>query len=202
MVDMKKTKESYLVKGDYLYAQPFDDFTVKQYMLVEQEGKRCLLLRFRNDSKMTVTGVEFIVKQMDAQGHPIGNITVRYSSVDIRPDSLYCPEQGIVVEHHCVDCIILMRYVVCDKVKYTFKKGHVRAHYSHRGYIQKKKTQERTHSHVERRYSGGGWFYRLIAFVSLILVLFSLYFVMYGAELSEQENASRDQWSEQYQKGQ
>ena len=200
---MKKTKENYLIKGDYLYAQASRYFTVKQYMIVEQEGKRCLLLRFRNDSEMTVTGVEFTVKQMDAKGHPVGNVTVQYSDMSVRPGALYCPEQGIVVSDHCVDCMILMRYVICGKIKYAFKKGHVSAHYDKRGYVmvKKEKTKKKSRSHVEQRYAGGGWFYRLIALVTLILVLFSLYFVMYRAEREEQERSSRDQWSEQYQKG-
>ena len=87
---MKKKKENYLVKGVYDRPQTRGAFAVKQYMLIEQDGKHCLLLKFENESDMPISEAEFTVCQLDADGNEIGNIDICYRDIFIEPRCTYC----------------------------------------------------------------------------------------------------------------
>ena len=72
MVDMKHQKQTFLIKGLYGHPQPHGYFTVKEYMMLEREGKHCLLVRFENEMRSAVDELVFVVKQLNAAGKVIG----------------------------------------------------------------------------------------------------------------------------------
>ena len=193
---MKKRKENYLVKGEYTRFQPRGFLAVKQYMFIEQNEKRCLLLRFENEMSLTITEAEISVTQLDAQGNEIGeNIDIRYDGISIEAGRTFSTERGIVVDDSCADCRVQVRYVICGNMKYDVKNGQVTGHYDKRGYeaddILKTSAKKRS-SKIKCRYKGGGKFYKLVAIVSLLLVIFALLFVKDRLEKADENDNFRN----------
>ena len=169
---MKKKKQSFLIKGLYGHPQTHGYFTVKEYMMLEREGKHCLLIRFENEMKSTISELSFTVKQINATGKVIGRINLHYSDLRILPGQRYCTERGIVLNEECVDCIIQVKYLISSNVKYVFKRGMVTGHYDPRGYEKtEKKRTRKSYLSVRSRYMGGGKYYGWIAFLSFVLML-------------------------------
>lgn len=169
---MKKQKQSFLAKGIYTHAQVHGYFTVKEYIMLEEEGKRCLLVRFENEMDVTVNEMDFVVKQFDSAGKLVGKVKIHYSDLSIEPGELYCTEQGIVVSGECVDCVVQIKYLICDKVKHVFRRGLVTEHYDPRGYDTKKKeapAHHKSHVTVRRKNATGKAHFRWIAVISFFM---------------------------------
>lgn len=189
---MKRKKENYLIKGVYGRPQVSGFLALRQYMLIERDGKHCLLLKFENEFYLPITEASFTVQQLDKNGQSLGSVDIRYSDILIESGETYCAPRGIVVDHDCVDCIVQVREILCGKLKYALKNGEITGHYDKRGYAKKRRTAVMASpSEIKRRYSGGGKFYGLIALISLLLVLCSLFFVKAQADKLEEKSSLR-----------
>ncbi len=180
---MKFKKQTLILKGLYGHAQTHGYFTVQEYIMLEQEGKHCLLVRFQNEMNTTVHEIHFMLKQFNAAGKEIGRIKLHYSDLEIRPGTKYCTEQGIVIDKNCVDCIVQIQYLIGDNIKYIFRKGVVTEHYDPRGYIKKEPVRSKTsYITVRRKNIGGGKFFVWIALLSLVLAFVFLVALIYHAK--------------------
>ncbi|MBO7250966.1 MAG: hypothetical protein J6V42_06805 [Clostridia bacterium] len=175
-------KESnYLSKGLYSHFQIRGYLAVKQYMIIEQGGKHCLLLRFENEMKRKINTIEFTLKQIDSHKNLIKSVTVNYKDLNITPGGLYSTKAGIVLEDNCEDFIIQMRYLISDNIKYVFKKDFVTEHYDVSGYNKtqpssKRECKMRAESIFSKKRRGYGW----IAVLSFILLLLSVFALIYN----------------------
>ena len=168
-------QKSYLLKGKYEHSQIPGYFTVKEYIMLEQEGQHCLLLRFQNDMKTPVHAVSFAVQQYDADGNLLASVPVEYENLFIEPKARYSSTQGIVLHEKCVDFAIFVKYIISGSVKYVFKKGIVTEHYEVREYRPRKRhIFNGNKATVLRKYNGNGRGYALIAILSLILAALAL----------------------------
>ncbi len=177
---MKSINDNLLAKGVYDHFQVGGYFTVKEYIIVKQDGKRCLLLRFKNEMKTNVNTVEFTVKQLDSKNKQIHSATIKYDGLNIRSRAYYSAEQGIVLDDACENFIVQMRYVISDKVKYVFKKGLVTAHYDARGYVVPKPSFKREckvslKSRSAKLGRGYGW----VALLSFVLLVIAVVILIY-----------------------
>ena len=169
---MKKQKQSFLAKGIYTHAQVHGYFTVKEYIMLEEEEKRCLLVRFENEMDVTVNEMDFVVKQFNSAGKLVGKVRIHYSDLSIEPGELYCTEQGIVVSDDCVDCIVQIKYLIGDNVKYVFRRGLVTEHYDPRGYETEKKevpAHHKSHVTVRLKNATGKAHFRWIAVIAFFM---------------------------------
>ena len=193
-----KMKERYLSKGVYDHYQSGNFFSVKHYIIVEVEGKRCLLLRFENEMKKTVHAVEFIVRQLDVKGNEIGTSTIKYSGLQVLGGQLYSAEDGIVIENECTDFVVYMKYVICGNTKYVFRKGQITAHYDTRGYGERFFQADKEHKRiVKRAKTVGKGFYGLMTLLSFIIILASLVLAIYRTSDGFSDDAVNDQSTEQ-----
>ena len=181
---MRKKEEKYLDKGIYDHPQVSGYLSLRQFIMVEQDGKRCVLLRFSNEAPFEINDVEFMLKQLDSRGETVDVVKVRYKGLHIGAGTMYAPSKGIVVKKECVDFVIQMRYVVSDQYKYVFKNGQVTPRYDTRGYADPPKYRKTKRSGVDsadikNRYSGGGKFYGFIAFITFVLIIGMLALIMF-----------------------
>ena len=182
---MTHRKNKSLIKGVYEHYQLSGYFTVKQYIVVTEKGKRCLLLRFENELKTVVNAVEFLVKQLDDNGNTVGNTRITYKDLFVAPGQLYCSQKGIIIDKNCVDFVIQMTYVISDKTKYMYKKGLVTAHYDSRGYVEKQTSLEEDEEKEEnkvilKRKKVGVGFYRLLALISFLIAAATVYTTLFA----------------------
>ncbi len=172
-------KKNYFIKGVYDHPQIGGYLTVKQYIMMEQDGKHCLLLRFENELKTSICSVEFTVKQLDSDGVEIASTDVKYTDLDLKSGRLFCPEEGIVLDKKCVDFLVKMRSLVSGETKFLFHKGQVTEHYDPRGYEERCVAENGGgRTVVHRKYSGGGKAYGWMAFLALLLMIASIWFVV------------------------
>lgn len=180
---MKQQKQTFMIKGLYSHAQTHGYFTVKEYIMMEREGKHCLLVRFENELQRTVNEMNFTVKQYNAAGKMIGKVKIHYSDLQIAPGQKYCTQQGIVIDAECVDCVVQIHYLVGEGVKYVFRRGMVTEHYDPRGYERKKPYHSsRSHVTIRRKYRGGGKIFGWIAFLAFALTIAFLVLLIYQSK--------------------
>ena len=193
----KNNKKNYIDKGIYSHPQIGGYLSLKQFILIEQDGKRCLLLRFANESDFEINAARFIVKQLNAEGEEIGRVDMEYREMDLSAGQMYSPEQGIVVKKECVDFTVQPIWLVSGDYKYVFRNGTVNASYDPRGYGEKQRADRKRGSagiSIRQSYRGGGKIYGVIAAVSFILVIGSLIFVIYQSA----EGMARDELPKTY----
>ncbi len=194
-----KNKKQYIDKGIYSHPQIGGYLTVKQFLLIERDGKRCLLLRFVNESDFVIDRAEFTVKQFNAAGKMIGSVNIKYGDIKIAQGDMFAPKNGIVVDETCVDFLVQMAYVGSGCYKYVFKNGSVTAYYEKNQNTDKRNTEKNTSKvTVRSKYKGGGKMYGLLAFLSFILVIGAFVYVVYDTykpeepETIETENADEN----------
>ena len=61
----------YMEKGYYSHPQIGGYVSLKQFIIYNESGKRCLLLRFSNDYSETVVAFGFVLIEKDAEGKVI-----------------------------------------------------------------------------------------------------------------------------------
>ncbi len=193
---MKRNEKNYIDKGIYSHPQIGGYLTLKQFILIEQDKKRCLLLRFVNEADFKINGARFILKQLDSDGQEIDRIDIDYNDMKLAPGQMYSPNQGIVVKKECVDFKIQMLYIASGDYRYIFENGTVTAHYDKRGYSENEKKRSRRGSmdvSIKSKYNGGEWMFGFIAVISMLLVVISFIFV-----LSNADNVAKDSLPESY----
>ena len=179
---MRDIKE-YYEKGFYNHDQAGGFVSVKQFILVEREEKRVLLLRFSNDSPVEINRMRFQLTQLDKEGNEIEISKVKYSGLCAKPGDVFSPEEGVVVKSECADFVVKILYVVSGEYKYLAGKGRPTAHYDIRGYDEPIKengqTDENTVRLVVRRRDTKKGFFRFIAAVSFVTALLSFAYAYY-----------------------
>ena len=192
----------YIDKGVYSHRQIGGYMTVKQFMVVERSGKRCLILRFLNESAMEVNAMEFTVIQRNTHGEVIGTSKIKHTDLSVGAGELFSPESGAVISPECADFEIEMHSVVSGKYRYVFKGGQVTAHYDKRGY---ENGISAVHVHrgegraaFIRKYYTRGWIYRLIALAALVAVFVSLLAAIGVYELNRSDREYKETVYQQY----
>ena len=117
-------------KGFYKYAQINDFITVKNYIYLRQNEKKCLLLRFANDSDFTVDSLEFVLIQLDSNGKVISKNNVIYNDMKLKSGEMYVENSAILVDEYCSDFKVVILRVLSGEYVYTLKNGRVIVNYS------------------------------------------------------------------------
>ena len=160
-----------LDKGTYTFRQEGAFISAKQYMLIEQDGKKCLLLRFYNSSDMLVNAMEFLLIQLDADGKVIARDRMAYDNVNVRAAKEYALKSGIVIKKDCVNFRVQMLYAVSGEYKYVFRNGQAVQLYDPRGYDPKPgSVSRRSIVSVKRKYAKMGRVHSFVSFIAILLV--------------------------------
>ena len=174
---MNNSKD-YLEKGYYNHPQVSGYVSAKQFMLVRRNSKRCLLLRFENESALEFKSMEFMLIQRDANGGVIEKSKVKYNDMRIRPESIFSPPSGIAVSEDCVDFEIKMISLISGPYKYTFKKGRAVCRYDTRGYGEPKSARgESGEVSVRSQRRSNAKFYGFIAFIAFVMIFASVSYI-------------------------
>jgi hypothetical protein len=117
------SNQQILSKGFYQYAQIGNPVSVKDYIFLRNDQKKCLLLRFLNNLEYTVTAMDFTVIQMDSAGNVLENTQIVYKDLFFLPGSTYAESAGIVVDEACSDFKVVFSKVTAGKYEYTSRGG-------------------------------------------------------------------------------
>lgn len=116
-------------KGEYRHYQIDDFVSVKQYIFLRAEEKKCLTLRFTNSLGCKVNAFKFLLIQIDIQGNIIGKKKIKINNIIFEDGSDYTSNKGIVVDEKCVDFKIQMLCVYSERYRYKLKNNKVAIYY-------------------------------------------------------------------------
>jgi hypothetical protein len=166
--------EQYISKGQYTYTQQSGYVTVKNYIFLEKNGKKCLILRFSNDSAgVEFNEMRFTVVEKDPAGQVIKRTRVEWRGLKFAPGTTYVNEDAIVVDDLCVDFKIEPECLISGQYRYVFDHSGVRVDFIP---SEKKSTDEIDDADriyvnsVSRKQYGKPKLAGLVAFVAILLI--------------------------------
>ena len=117
-------------KGFYQYSQVNNFITVKNYMFIRENDKKCLLIRFVNDSDFVVDSMEYVVVQLGVGGEIIKKSEVICKNMKLAPNEIYAPDDALVVDDYCSDFKVVFSCVKSGDYVYTVREGRVVVDYT------------------------------------------------------------------------
>lgn len=117
------SQQQYISKGLYEHPQISDLVSVKEYIFVRHNEKKCLALRFSNELDYVVNSMAFSVVQMDASGKVLETSKIKYNGLNFLPGTTYVDLTMIVVDEYCADFRIVFTEIMSDRYKYTVRNG-------------------------------------------------------------------------------
>lgn len=193
------SQRQYISKGLYEHPQISDLVSVKEYIFVRHNEKKCLALRFLNELDYVVTSMAFSVVQMDASGKILETSKIKYSGLNFLPGTTYVDLTMIVVDEYCADFRIVFTEIMSDRYKYTVRNGGFTVDYikADEKIISKgQKASPITELSIRERVFGSprfaGFFATLVAFLLVIMLVFDVFFSygFFGIMNTEKEETS------------
>ena len=119
-----KDNKAIIAKGLYHYAQTEGAVTVKEYIIEEKDGKRCLFLRCQNEIDATVDRVELLITEKDSLGRTLGRKKLREKGFSVKAGECFSLPRGIVVSPGCVD--FKVSFIEAGSGYYTYRERNRR----------------------------------------------------------------------------
>ena len=129
MMEKHTTDTQLISKGEYKHYQIENFISVKQYMLLRSNGKKCLTLRYTNNLEHKVNGFKFLLIQMDVNGNVIAKKKIKINNIGFYKGADYTCNKGIIVDEKCVDFKVQMLCVYSDRYRYKLKNDKVAIYY-------------------------------------------------------------------------
>ncbi len=169
------TNNEFIEKGFYNRPQPANALSVKQYMLIRKNGKRCLIFRFLNETGVAVKGFQFLLIQLDSHGQEIARDKVKLKRLHIPVDATYATEKGVAVLENCSDFIVKVLYVYSGAYRYTYVGGKAVAHYDVRGFEEEDPKANASFAfQAKSEKKEFSRFFRKVAFLMLVLIVVAI----------------------------
>ena len=161
-------RANWIDKGLYHHPQVAGCMSLKQYMIVDEGGARCLLLRFFNESGRDINAMEFKLVQLDMSGEVIDSSHIKLVDIKAHAGNTYAIKRGIVLSDHCVDFRVTVLWVMSGGYKYVLRHNQMIPEYDVRGVSNEKRPHQSAKSHVRRIGCPGRG---LAAFFSFAIIL-------------------------------
>ena len=119
-----------IAKGKYRYPQSAGVITVANYIIVREDGKKYVLLRFSNERNERVDGLEIKFTQYGADGKEIESSRISFENANGAANSLFVPEERIEVSEECADFRVTILSARYGRYIYKAKKNGVSVDYA------------------------------------------------------------------------
>ena len=150
-----KVKVSHVTKVVYRYPQPAGFVSVKDFVFARNNGRKCLLIRFSNDTSFRIDRLEYTVTQLDDKGEVIGKTKQIKSGLSLEYGCIFTTPDGVIVDENCSDIRVDMENICSGKIKYRFENGELNAEYMRDlTTIVEGKPKDNTEEPYERLYVG------------------------------------------------
>ena len=142
MMEKHNTDNQLISKGEYKHYQIDNFISVKQYMFLRSNGKKCLTLRYKNDLGYKVNGFKFLLIQIDVNGNVIAKKKIKINNIGFYKGATYTCNKGIIVDEKCVDFKVQMLCVYSDRYRYKLKNDKVAIYYvTHKSWSHDSETE-------------------------------------------------------------
>lgn len=118
-----KNVRTVLEKGFYNHPQKSGEVQLKQYVIVKEKGKRCLLLRFLNESDILINGLNIILTETRSHGKEPKITRIRLGNLTAYPGQTCVPKNGIVLSEDCTDFTVEITSIISRGYEYLDRGG-------------------------------------------------------------------------------
>lgn len=146
---------------------------IKEYIYSFKNDRRCLLLRFLNNSELNVDGICFWLIQKNSHGEEIHTEKIDVNGIVAEAGALFSPSEGFVVDEACVDFEIKMISVSSNGYEYRAKEGEAFVRYPME-YYKKAELRKKIFCHKRKKLKSGAKYSGWILFLAILLVAFAL----------------------------
>ena len=151
------TNPQYLSKGFYQYAQVGVPVSVRNYIFIRRDGKKCLLIRFANELEYVINAMDLTVVQMDTSGKILEYSDLHFTQMEFLPGSIYVPKSGLAVHEACTKFKVIFKTARSDSYEYYMQNGQVEVRYLRKQgelAVGESKGEYISHPYVKRRRFG------------------------------------------------
>ncbi len=113
------SKTEIIAKGVCSYPQTEGFVKARQYIIIEENGKRYLLVKLSNLRGEKVTGVTLYIEQFDETGRKISADKIRLKNICGYPKKSFAVKHKISIASDCVDCKITVTEAEFDGYTFT-----------------------------------------------------------------------------------
>ena len=173
-----------LARGMYRHDQRESFVSVREYMFIRKKDKKCLVLRFFNETEDTLDSIEYTLNQLDLDGQVIDTNVITHSNFRAAPGRLFTPKIALVLNDDCVDFRIEITKAMAGMYMYHLRGDSVVVDYGAKDFLHTAHKKERSDYSVSPRknYKPGrrtGWLIVLIALFCAFSVTFSIFKQLY-----------------------
>ena len=154
-------------KGFYSHSQSSRCISVKQYIIVKENSKKILLLRFWNGSDLSINGMEIVLTQIGFDKQVIDTSVVKIDGMKFSPGETYTTDNGIVINEKCVDFKVFIRYLKSGAYEYYELGGKTVPKYNPKPKVNKRSRAYGSVFISKRKMFSS----KLAAFVAVLLIL-------------------------------
>lgn len=135
---------SVIAKGSYSNFK-FNDFvSVRQYLLIRENGQKYLIMKLSNDASEPVTGLKLAVEQLDVRGNRIEVSHVEWTNVKGGANEKFIPQDKIPLKEECVEVKIRLIGAAYGNYNYEVKSNELIVTYEKESKLVKKDYSHRT----------------------------------------------------------
>lgn len=146
---------------------------IKEYIYGFNNNRRCLLLRFLNNSEFEVNGIHFWLIQKNSYGEEIGKEKIEINGISAEAGALFSPADGFVVDEACVGFEIKMISAFSDGYEYRSENGEAFVRYPME-YYKKGEIRKNAFCYKHKKLKSSVKYSSLILVMAILLVAFAL----------------------------
>ena len=118
---MSKENGVIIAKGIYKHPQADGFISVKQFMFVQRDGVKHLILRYTNEMDANVETMKFLLTEMNADGEVIAQRRIEQTKLKADAGATFAPNEGIPISSECVDFKIKLLEATSGNYTYRYK---------------------------------------------------------------------------------
>ena len=124
------SKKDVISKGKYRFPQPGGAVSVKDYIILREEGKKYLLLRFLNERNEKVDALTMRLTQMDGSGKKISSEIIPLENLSGGAGAAFVPQVRLPLANGCEDFRVDILTSVYGKFVYSPARAGMRVDYN------------------------------------------------------------------------
>ena len=155
---------------------------VKEYVFTRQDEKKCLLLRFFNDSQLNITALHFWLVQKNSHGEQIGKEKISLEGIYCAQGEIFVPVSGFFVDDKCADFDIEMISAFSGEYEYKTKNGEIFVQYPIE-YEQTAVVKKKAYCVQHKKLNNKVKFSSAILVLAIFLVIFIIFWPFFKEEI-------------------
>ncbi len=114
-----------IAKGSFSQFRFNEFISVRQYLLIREEGRKYLLLKLSNDAKETVTGLKLMIEQIDVRSACVEKTVVEWTDVNGEPGEKFIAKDKIPLRENCMEVKIHLIGATFGDYTYSVKSNEL-----------------------------------------------------------------------------